>query len=245
MCPVAHSGGDGGRNARGNSYEEGGCSYRRCRRWSRCAVAQRRCRLGTALNPTSRPAALPPFSCRPAHAEERTDAAGVASVSGVRPGDLLAGPRGRGCRRERSTTAPSWPALGLFAALMIYSEHRSVEFAEGAVISAGFMVMVASVVAFNGHGAFLGPLLVGLSRGLYVPQLRDRKWALIAVNSASAGLATLATAIAYERLPDAWTCRDAPSPARRVHHRGDLRGRAVADPRRRDPAAREDTSCAS
>ena len=36
---------------------------------------------------------------------------------------------------------------------MVWSEHRAVEFADGTAISAGFLVMIASVVAFNGTAA--------------------------------------------------------------------------------------------
>jgi hypothetical protein len=51
---------------------------------------------------------------------------------------------------------------------MIWAVHRTVDFADGTAIGAGFLVMIASVVAFNGRGdaALLGPLLVGMSQGL-------------------------------------------------------------------------------
>jgi hypothetical protein len=95
-------------------------------------------------------------------------------------------------------------ALLLLSALMIWSEHRAVEFADGTVISAGFLVMMTSVVAFDRSAVLLGPLLVGMSRGIYLPQLRSRSWSLIAVNSASTGLASLAAALTLQALPEAW-----------------------------------------
>src|SRR6476646_91357 len=74
------------------------------------------------------------------------------------------------------------PALGptlLFCSLTVYSEHRSVEFAEGAAMNAGFIVLMAAIVAFHGtSAALLGPLLVGMSKGIYVPHIRAHSGSL-------------------------------------------------------------------
>jgi HD-GYP domain-containing protein (c-di-GMP phosphodiesterase class II) len=97
------------------------------------------------------------------------------------------------------------PALGptlLFCSLTVYSEHRSVEFAEGAAMNAGFIVLMAAIVAFHGtSAALLGPLLVGMSKGIYVPHIRAHSWSLIAWNVAS-GLALLASAATLELFPE-------------------------------------------
>ncbi len=101
---------------------------------------------------------------------------------------------------------PDVGALFFFSALMIWSEHRAVEFVDGTAVGAGFLVMIASVVAFTrtGEAFLLGPLLVGMSHGIYLPQLRSRSWALIAMNSASLGLASLAAAVTLHAFPQAW-----------------------------------------
>jgi hypothetical protein len=91
--------------------------------------------------------------------------------------------------------APTWGTL-VFCALMIYTEHRSVDLTEDSAANAGFLVMMAAVVALAPESLF-APLIVGLSKGLYVPQIRSRSWSLIAINSASAGLACLAAATIF------------------------------------------------
>jgi hypothetical protein len=100
---------------------------------------------------------------------------------------------------------PSWKTVGatlLFAVLMIWTEHRSVDISEDSAANAGFLVMVAAVVALEGtSGSLLAPLLVGLSKGLYLPQMRARAWSLMGINAASAGLACLAAALVYQALP--------------------------------------------
>jgi hypothetical protein len=97
-----------------------------------------------------------------------------------------------------------FPPLGptvLFVSLMVYSEHRSVEFTEGISVSAGFIVLLAAVVAFHGTpAALLGPLLVGMSHGIYLPHIRTRSWLLIAGN-ASIGLAMLGAAATLNLFP--------------------------------------------
>jgi hypothetical protein len=96
------------------------------------------------------------------------------------------------------------PPLGttaLFCSLMVYSEHRSVEFTEGASVSAGFIVLLASVVAFHGtSAALLGSLLVGMSRAIYLPHIRAHSWLLISWNVAI-GLAMLAAAATLNLFP--------------------------------------------
>jgi HD-GYP domain-containing protein (c-di-GMP phosphodiesterase class II) len=100
----------------------------------------------------------------------------------------------------REGLPPLGPTL-LFASLLVYTEHRSVEFTEGASVSAGFIVLMAAVVAFHGSSAaLLGPMLVGMSKGLYLPHIRARAWPLIAWNVA-VGLAMLAAAATYNLFP--------------------------------------------
>jgi HD superfamily phosphodiesterase len=104
-----------------------------------------------------------------------------------------------------AATRGDWPApagLVLFCALMIYSEHRSVEFAEGSVVNADFMVMMAAIVAFHDDSALFAPALIGVSRSLFLPQLRARQWSLIALQASSAGFGAIAGASVLQALPD-------------------------------------------
>ena len=63
-------------------------------------------------------------------------------------------------------TRPPLPTLLLLVALIVYSQHRSVEFTEGSAVNADFMVMMASIVAFHETSPFLGPMIVAAARGL-------------------------------------------------------------------------------
>ncbi len=98
---------------------------------------------------------------------------------------------------------PPAATLALFAALMVYSEHRSVEVANGTAVNADFLIMMAAVVAMRGSdGAVLGPLIVGASRGIYVPLVKERSWSVIGANAASGALAAAVTAVVLAALPE-------------------------------------------
>jgi hypothetical protein len=97
---------------------------------------------------------------------------------------------------------PPITGLLLFVALIIYSQHRAVEFAEGAAVNADFMVLMAAVVAFHSAYAYSGPLIVAVCRGIYLPQIRRREFSLILFNSFSgaAGVAAAAFALSWFNL---------------------------------------------
>src|SRR5262249_537837 len=86
--------------------------------------------------------------------------------------------------------------------LVVFSEHRTVPPPSGALISSGFMVTMSVVVVFTAHGSLLGPLLLGMVGGIYIPNLRPGRWAWIPFNVSVLGLAALAAAAAYQALPD-------------------------------------------
>jgi hypothetical protein len=96
----------------------------------------------------------------------------------------------------------------LFAALMVYTEHRSVDLTDDSAINAGFLVMMAAVVGLShSEAALLAPLLVGLSKGIYVPQIKAREWSFMAINAASAGLGCLTAAVFYNALGDSFVTK--------------------------------------
>jgi HD superfamily phosphodiesterase len=96
---------------------------------------------------------------------------------------------------------PSGSLLLLFGALMLYSEFKAVDI-NGVSVSPGWMIAMASVVAFRGHGSVLGPLLIGMLAGLDLQDLRDRAWSTTTVNVGMLGLAIGAAAYGYSLLPD-------------------------------------------
>jgi HD-GYP domain-containing protein (c-di-GMP phosphodiesterase class II) len=101
--------------------------------------------------------------------------------------------------------SPAWTAVLLFASLAILAENLGVELPSGANISAGFMLQIAAVVVFREQHALLGPLLVGMSCGIYWQNLRDRDWRRVVFNIGNFGFSTLAAALIFWALPDAWT----------------------------------------
>jgi hypothetical protein len=96
---------------------------------------------------------------------------------------------------------PSASILLLFGALALYGELKAVDI-NGASVSPGWMIGMASIVAFRGHGSLIGPLLVGMLAGLDLQDLRDRSWATLAVNVGMLGLAVCAAAYGYSLMPD-------------------------------------------
>jgi hypothetical protein len=124
----------------------------------------------------------------------------ILAASGLRvyASALVAATIGIAVVASRSV-APPISATLLFCALMIYTEHRSVDVTEDTAVNAGFLVMLAAVVAL--HHSLLAVILVGASKGVYVPQLRARAWSLISINATSAALACAAAASLLHRFP--------------------------------------------
>src|SRR5262249_17173574 len=82
------------------------------------------------------------------------------------------------------------------------SEHGAVALPSGTLVTPGFIVAMASIVVFREHGALVGPLIVGLASGLYLPQLRRHTWPWALMNAGIAACATLAAALVYDLVPD-------------------------------------------
>lgn len=89
--------------------------------------------------------------------------------------------------------APAWGAIGVLAALMVFSEQRQVHLPNGAIITPGLMVGVAAIVV-SGDGAFLGALLVGATAGLSLRDLRKGRRGFVALNAATIALSYVAAA---------------------------------------------------
>jgi hypothetical protein len=63
------------------------------------------------------------------------------------------------------------------------------------------MLAVSSIVVFYKDAQLLGPLLVGIAGGIYVPHIREKQWQKVLFNAGSLGLAALAAAAVYSVVP--------------------------------------------
>jgi hypothetical protein len=97
--------------------------------------------------------------------------------------------------------APSLSVLALFGALVVYGELKAVE-AGSIVISPGWMILTATIVAFEQTTPLLGPMLVGMAAAVHVPHFRERNWQMLAFNSGMLGMSTFAAAVAFSALPN-------------------------------------------
>ena len=84
--------------------------------------------------------------------------------------------------------------LGLLFAI---AENRSVELPNRSSLSASLMIAMTAVVLFRTSAPLLGPLLVGLCGGLYLPHLRVRDWRKVIFNAANFGLSSLGAAVLF------------------------------------------------
>lgn len=89
-------------------------------------------------------------------------------------------------------------ALVVFAALWVFAEHIVVRHPNGAALSGSVVVALASVFVFRLDAPLLGPLLVGLAGGLYLPHLRRGQWRLICFNAGNFALSSLSAAGVYQ-----------------------------------------------
>lgn len=100
---------------------------------------------------------------------------------------------------------PAMVPLVVFASLHLFAEHHEVVLPTGQSLSAGFMLVMASVVVFAHESSPLGPVLVGMSTALYLPHLRSFEWRKISFNLGDSGLAALAAALVYHSVPHQFT----------------------------------------
>jgi diguanylate cyclase (GGDEF)-like protein len=97
----------------------------------------------------------------------------------------------------------AWPAITpllLFAGLLVWAERASVELPTSARVSPAFMVVMASIAAFNGHGGVLGAAIVGMSGGLISSIINRSKPRIVLFNCTQYVWAGAAAAFLYEQL---------------------------------------------
>ena len=102
-----------------------------------------------------------------------------------------------------SLSGHAWPPLGplaLFGGLLVWAENAAVELPTSARVSPSFMVVMASIAAFDGEGGVLGAAIVGWCGGLALDVIRRRKYRIVLFNCAQYSLAGAAGALAYQVL---------------------------------------------
>jgi putative nucleotidyltransferase with HDIG domain len=97
--------------------------------------------------------------------------------------------------------APDLIALAILSVLCAFAANTSVVLPNDSAVSASFMLAVASIVVFHDNADLLGPLVVGMAGGLYLPHIREREWRKFLFNVGSLGLAALAAACVYSVVP--------------------------------------------
>ncbi len=99
----------------------------------------------------------------------------------------------------QSTPIPLLPLI-LLVGLAMAAEHFAVVMPNGASASVSVMVCLAAIVVFWEPAPLLGPLLVGMASGVFVPHLLHRDWMRLGLNVGMFGLATLSSAVVYGQL---------------------------------------------
>ncbi|MDQ3757595.1 MAG: EAL domain-containing protein [Actinomycetota bacterium] len=82
----------------------------------------------------------------------------------------------------RGQVYPDPVALALFGALQIWAENAAVLLPTAARVSPSFMVVMASLAAFDGRGVVLGSAVVGCCGGLVIDVVRRRQYGVVLFN---------------------------------------------------------------
>lgn len=97
---------------------------------------------------------------------------------------------------------PDVLTLVVFTALMLVAENSSILLPSSPSVSPSFMVVMASIAAFDHHGALIGAAIVGSVAGFVVDLLRNRRYTTVFFNWGQYLLASAAAAAAYAALMD-------------------------------------------
>jgi hypothetical protein len=92
---------------------------------------------------------------------------------------------------------PDVEKLVVLGGLLAVAENRSVELPNKSSLSASLMLSMAAIVLFRTTAPELGPLVVAMCGGLYLPQLRAGEWRKVLFNSADFGLSALVASCVF------------------------------------------------
>jgi hypothetical protein len=102
-----------------------------------------------------------------------------------------------------ATGAPSWTIVLAFGAVVVLGENTAVLMHDGAAISPGFMLVMASIAVADDSHVLASAALVGLCNGIFVPHLRQRRFGIVAFNCGQHLLSAAVAALAYTGLDQA------------------------------------------
>jgi HD superfamily phosphodiesterase len=98
---------------------------------------------------------------------------------------------------------PETTAVVLLGGLYVFCHHRSVKLPTGVSVSPGLIVIMASLVVFQGEGRGLlaGAAVIGLLNGIDISCCNRRSWMWIVFNGGVTGVAVFAAALVFQPLP--------------------------------------------
>lgn len=92
---------------------------------------------------------------------------------------------------------PEPVTLAFFVALILWAKHGAVLLPSNIDVSPSFMVVMASIAAFDDRGPVLGAAVVGLCCGLTLATIRERRFAALFANCSQYLLSAVAAAETY------------------------------------------------
>ena len=115
------------------------------------------------------------------------------------------GRAGHGCRDVAARYAsdgmrPAPVAAALFTLLLFAAENSQIRLPSSTTVSPGFMMIMASIAAFDGRGVVLGAAIVGFCGTAQITLLRRRRFATQLFNSCQYLLAATFTAFVFHAL---------------------------------------------
>ncbi|MCU1483350.1 MAG: hypothetical protein JWN67_96 [Actinomycetia bacterium] len=97
---------------------------------------------------------------------------------------------------------PTWTIVAIFGAVAVLGENTSALLGTGATISPGFMIVMGAIALEpHGHGLTTAAL-VGACNGIYLPNLRLRRFANVGFNCGQFLLAAVAASLVFGGLAD-------------------------------------------
>jgi HD-GYP domain-containing protein (c-di-GMP phosphodiesterase class II) len=103
-----------------------------------------------------------------------------------------------GVEAVRGSSSPNLITLLFFVALILWAEHGAVLLPSEIRVSPSFMVIMASIAAFDDRGVVFGAAIVGLCSGHFAILVRKRRFAALVIDCAQYTAAAGTAALAYE-----------------------------------------------
>ena len=98
---------------------------------------------------------------------------------------------------SRQPDLPNVVTLAFFVGLVVWAEHGAVLLPSKIRVSPGFMVIMASIAAFDGRGVVVGAAVIGFCSGNIVSLARARRYAAMVIDVSQYTLAAVVAAAAY------------------------------------------------